>query len=55
MNNSWKTGGVCEIPAVFVEDSSVSMTDILGDCDDEDDAEEFELDDILEYLGEEDD
>ena len=44
--------GVGEIPA---EDSSVSMADILGDCDDEDDAEELELDDILEHLGKEDD
>ena len=42
------TGGVGEIPA---EDSSVSMADILGDCDDENDAEEVELDDFLECLG----
>ena len=47
-------GGVGEIPAVFLEDAPASVADIFGDSDDEDDAEEMELDDILEYFGEDD-
>ena len=48
-------GGVGEIPAVFVENGSVSVAEILGDFDDEDDAEDMEIDYILECLGEEND
>ena len=47
--------GVGEILAVFVENGSVSVAEILGDFDDADDAENIEIDYILEYLGEEND
>ena len=47
-------GRVGEIPAVFVEAEASSIADILEDEDAEDDAEEKDLDELVEYLAEED-